>query len=119
MQTAPKNLHNKILGRQGEDLAAKYLKKHGYKIVERNFKTPFGEADLIARKGETYCFVEVKTRSGDGFGAPAEAVDARKQERYHKIAQYYCAMLHREIDCRFDVASIEGGALEYFEGAFI
>ena len=119
MQTSPKNLHNKILGRQGEDLAVKYLKNHGYKILERNFKTPFGEADIIALKKDFYCFVEVKTRCGDGFGAPSEAVDRKKQDRYRKIALSYCNMLGREVNCRFDIASIENGELEYFEGAYI
>ncbi len=119
MQASPKDLHNKILGRQGEDLTVKYLKKRGYKILERNFKTPFGEADIIARKKDTYCFVEVKTRSSGAFGAPYEAVNAAKQERYRRIAQYYCAMLGDEPDCRYDVAAIEGGDLEYFENAYI
>lgn len=119
MQNSPKDLHKKILGRQGEELTVKYLKKHGYKIEERNFMTPFGEADIIARKGETYCFVEVKTRLGDEYGLPSEAVDFRKRERYRKIALYFCTMIGREADCRFDVAQILDGELEYFESAYI
>ena len=119
MQDSPKDLRRKILGRQGEELTVKYLKKHGYQIIEQNFRTPFGEADIIARKGEIYCFVEVKTRSSDGYGAPYEAVDGRKQEKYRKIALYYCNMLREEVSCRFDVASIVNGELEYFENAYI
>ena len=119
MQNTPKDLHRKILGRKGEDLAVEYLKKHKYKILERNFKTPFGEADVIALKGDTYCFIEVKTRTSDVCGEPFEAVDFRKQERYRKIAWHYCGMLKKEVPCRFDVVSILDGVLTYYENAFI
>ena len=119
MQNSPKDLRKKILGRRGEDLTKKYLEKRGYKIVERNFSTPFGEADIIAEKGGILCFVEVKTRSGDGFGKPFEAVDARKQERYRKIAAFYLAGVYKEErECRFDVSSVENGKIEYIEDAF-
>ena len=62
------------LGDHGEDLAAAALKKQGYKILERNYVTPLGEIDLIARQGKTVVFVEVKTRKSDRFGSPQEAV---------------------------------------------
>ncbi len=119
MQNSQKDLRKKLLGRKGEDLTAAYLKKHGYKILERNYETPFGEADIIALKDGVYCFIEVKTRESDAFGLPSEAVDARKRERYRKIAWSYCNLLRREVSCRFDVASIKNGELEYFENAFI
>lgn len=119
MQNSPKDLRKKILGRKGEDLACKYLKKHGYQIIERNFVSPFGEADIIALKDDTYCFVEVKTRESDSFGLPSEAVNKAKQHRYHKIAEYFCMVMREEVPIRFDVASIYEGRLEYFEGAFI
>ena len=119
MQNSPQDFRKKLLGRQGEELTARYLKKHGYKILERNFSTPFGEADLIALKKGTYCFVEVKTRTKEEYGLPSEAVDARKRERYRKIAWFYCNMPREEVPCRFDVASVLDGLLEYFEGAFI
>ena len=107
------------MGRKGEDAVCKYLKKQKYKILHRNFETPFGEADIIARKGETYCFIEVKTRSDDVHGLPSEAVDREKQRRCRMIANYYCTILREEVPCRFDVASICDGELEYFEGAYI
>lgn len=119
MQHSPKDLRNKILGRKGEDAVCKYLKKHGYKILERNYVTPFGEADIIAFKGDTYCFVEVKTRTDDSFGLPSEAVDRAKRERYRKIALHYCMKRNEEVPVRFDVASVLNGAIEYFEGAYI
>ena len=118
MQNSPKDLRKKILGRQGELLAVHYLKKHGYKIVMQNYKTPFGEADIVAEKDGVTSFVEVKTRSSDKFGRAAEAITPDKQRRYRQIAAYYCATLHTEVAVRFDVASIDDGRLEYFENAF-
>ena len=119
MQNSPKDLRNKILGRKGEDAACRYLKKHGYKIIERNFVTPFGEADIIAYKDGTYCFVEVKTRESDGFGLPSEAVNEAKRRRYRRIAEYFCMIMREEVSVRFDVASVYKTNLEYFEGAYI
>ena len=118
MYDSPQDFRRKVLGRKAENDTAKYLKKHGYKIIERNFKTPFGEADIIAFKDGYYCFVEVKARESDAFGLPAEAVDQRKRERYRKIANYFCMMKRQEVPCRFDVASIYEGGLEYFENAY-
>ncbi|MDE7296606.1 MAG: YraN family protein [Clostridia bacterium] len=119
MQNSPQDLRRKILGRKGEDAACQYLKKHGYKILKRNYKTPFGEADIIAKKDDTYCFVEVKARATDAFGLPTEAVDREKQRRYRMMAKYFCSVLREEVPIRFDVASIYEGEIEYFEGAFI
>ena len=107
------------MGRQGEDAVCKYLKKHKYKIIARNFETPFGEADIVAKQGDTYCFIEVKTRESDVYGLPAEAVDRAKKERYRKIAQYFCTIQRKEVPCRFDVAAIYHGGLDYFENAFV
>ena len=120
MQNSPKDLRKKILGRQGEDLTCKYLKKRGYKILERNYVTPFGEADIVAKSRDGYtCFVEVKARSSDAYGLPSEAVDYRKQNRYRQIALYYVATVGKEIPVRFDVASVLGDEIDYFEHAFI
>ena len=73
----------------------------------------------MARKGDTYCFVEVKTRTSDEHGLPAEAVDFKKRDRYRKIAWSYCGRLGKEVPCRFDIASVLGDEIEYFENAFI
>lgn len=107
------------MGRTGEQAVCKYLKKKGYKILETNYKTPFGEADIIAFKEGIYCFVEVKTREGDAFGLPSEAVDERKRARYRKIAWCYCKSKKEELYCRFDVASVYQKEIEYFENAYI
>ncbi len=120
MQDPPKDLRKKILGRKGEDLTCRYLKKRRYKILKRNYKTPFGEADIIAMSPDGYtCFVEVKTRETDAFGLPAEAVTREKQVRYRKMAAFWCGLKREEVPVRFDVASISEGELEYFENAFI
>ena len=120
MQNSPQDLRKKILGRTGEQLTCKYLKKHGYKILKKNYKTPFGEADIVALSKDGYtCFVEVKSRESDSFGLPSEAVTRAKQQRYRMIAKSYCNMLREEGPIRFDVASIYRGEIEYIENAFI
>ena len=70
--------HNQILGNQGEELAANFLKKNKYKIINRNYRTPYGEIDIIARKNKLIVFVEVKTRSTTYFGSGLEAITRKK-----------------------------------------
>ena len=78
-----------VLGRLGEDLAAAFLQAQGYEIVRRNYRCPYGEIDLIVRKETTISFVEVKTRTGDGYGSPGEAVGRRKREKMKVTARYF------------------------------
>jgi putative endonuclease len=101
---------SKILGRTGEDRAAKHLAKLGYRVLERNYNTKQGEIDLIALDRDTIVFVEVKTRTSDAYGAPELAVDQRKQGRMVKAALGYLKQkkLH-QMACRFDVVAISGG----------
>ncbi len=95
------------LGDAGEDLAAAALKKQGYKILERNYATPLGEIDLIARQGKTYVFIEVKTRKNERFGAPQEAVHSAKQARLRRLADYYLKQKRLgEVPVRFDVVGV-------------
>src|SRR5512147_2803974 len=104
------SLLSKLLGRSGEDLAAKRLEKLGYRVLERNYSTKQGEIDLIALDRDTIVFVEVKTRTNDAYGAPELAVDLRKQSRMVKAALGYLKQkkLH-QMSCRFDVVAISGG----------
>ena len=88
-------------------------------MIARNYKTPYGEADIVAFKDGYYCFVEVKARESDVYGLPTEAVDERKRERYRKIALYFCSAKRTEVPVRFDIASVFEGGLEYFENAYI
>ncbi|RJQ41478.1 MAG: YraN family protein [Nitrospiraceae bacterium] len=96
----------KQFGSKGEDLAAEFLKAQGYRIIERNYKTPIGELDIIAKDGETLVFVEVKTRSSNAFGYPFEAVDARKKHKLKNLALFYMKALKKNCAARFDVISI-------------
>lgn len=98
------------LGRQGEELAARYLERRGCTILARNHRTPLGELDLIARDRAHLLFVEVKTRRSAAFGAPAEAVDARKQRQIVRAAQWYLASCrHPDLQPRFDVIAVIAG----------
>ena len=81
MPHTPQDVYKKILGKKGEKLAENYLKKQGYLLIKRNYTTPFGEADLLMQKGENIVFVEVKTRTADGYGTPAESVTKQKRQR--------------------------------------
>jgi len=111
------------LGDVGEDLAAAALKKQGYKILARNCVTPLGEIDLIARQGKTYVFIEVKTRRGERFGAPQEAVHPAKQQKLRRLADYYLKQKRlEEVAMRFDVVAIiigeDGPQVEIIKNAF-
>ena len=100
----------RLLGIKGEDLAVKFLKKKGYRIRSRNYKTPLGEIDIVAEDGETLVFVEVKTRADNSFGLPFEAVDYRKREKLKKVALYYLKnCCKKDLPSRFDVLSIQAG----------
>lgn len=97
----------RTLGRAGEDLALATLKRHGYKILERNYTTPLGEIDLIARHQGMLVFVEIKTRQSQAFGTAREAVSVGKQARLRRIAQYYLNQQRgRGQKVRFDVVAI-------------
>ncbi|MGI6285102.1 YraN family protein [Neomoorella humiferrea] len=94
-------------GLQGEAAAAAFLENMGYRILERNFRCPLGEIDIIAADGEEIVFVEVRTRSTNAFGTPQESVDRRKQTRLRRLAAYY--LNGRGLSghpCRFDVAAV-------------
>lgn len=94
-------------GRMGEEAAARFLEQRGWRILARNVRRRFGEIDIVALQGATVVFVEVKTRSSLRFGAPAEAVDARKRRRLSKTALDYLTREHLlGAPARFDVASV-------------
>lgn len=95
------------LGARGEAAAVKALRRAGYKILDRNYHTRWGELDIVAEQRRVVAFVEVKTRTDERFGAPAEAVTPRKQTRLHRAAQLY--LQDRGLTdrlCRFDVVSV-------------
>jgi putative endonuclease len=96
----------KTLGSKGEDLAIKFLKKQGYTILKRNYKTSLGEVDIIAREGDTLVFIEVKTRTDLSFGYPFESVNERKKHKLKNLALLYMKQQGKEVSVRFDVLSI-------------
>ena len=95
----------KEIGDFGEKVASMYLKKKGYTILKNNFRSRFGEIDIIARDSDgTYVFVEVKTRRNTLYGRPSEYVDYRKQNKIRKTAMYYTHS--DDVDMRFDIIEI-------------
>jgi putative endonuclease len=107
------------LGRWGEDLAAAHYRRRDFEILDRNWRCPQGELDLVVRAGRLVVFCEVKTRRSSAFGAAAEAVDHRKQVRLRRLAAAWLAAHDvRGVDVRFDVAAIDGVRLSVLEGAF-
>ena len=98
---------NKLFGDRGERAAAKFLKRQGYRIVQRNYSTPWGEIDLVALDGNTIVFVEVKTRASLIAGRPEEAVTLEKQKTLTRMALSYLKK-YKLLECpaRFDVVAI-------------
>lgn len=118
-----RNLSRKRVGDRGERLALEYLAGKGYSLVERNYRTRFGEIDLILRSGATLVFVEVKLRRGSGFGDPLESVTPRKQATIRSLAEGYIADLEPDFeDVRFDVVGIletaDGREIQHIQNAF-
>jgi putative endonuclease len=109
-----------LLGASGEDAAARWYERAGYDVIGRNWRCPEGELDLVLRRGRLVVFCEVKTRSSDRFGSPAEAVTYRKQARLRRLAARWlasrAATSHWAV--RFDVAAVRGNAVEVIEDAF-
>lgn len=94
-------------GKESEALAARHLKKNGYKILERNYRTKLGEIDIIARDRDTLVFVEVKAKRSDRFGSPKEAVTFKKQQKISRIALLYLNETNQNnAKARFDVVAI-------------
>ena len=112
-------LARRALGASGEAAVAAWYSARGYEVVERNWRCRAGELDLIVRRGRTFVFCEVKTRTSDAFGAPVEAVTRDKQVRLrHLAARWLEESPLRPTEIRFDVASVLAGEIEVLEGAF-
>lgn len=113
-------------GRRGEEIARKWVEKHlRMKILEVNFRSPWGEVDLVGRDGESFVFIEVKTRFGIALGLPEEAVGTKKQEKIRKVAEFYLLKNGYHPDetlVRFDVVAIQmekdKPKITYYRGAF-
>lgn len=112
-------MNNRAIGTVGENTAAELLMLKGYRIIKRNYRCPMGEIDIIAGRGGSVCFAEVKTRQSDRYGRPCEAVDGRKQSHMRKAAQCYLREAESKgfvpLDITFDVIEV---SLEHIENAF-
>lgn len=106
-----KNTARQSLGRTGERLAAEALLRRGDRVLERNFRCCYGEIDLVAEDEEDLIFVEVKTRRGQAFGPPEEAITRRKQRTIIQVASYYLDVRNcPERSWRVDVVAVQMSA---------
>jgi len=98
----------RALGQLGEELAVRHLQQLGYVILERNYRCPSGEVDIIARDHERLAFVEVRARRGTSFGTPEESVTRRKQMRLVTVARNYLQEQgYADVDWGIDVVAVE------------
>ncbi len=96
------------IGNKGEDLASEFLKKQGYKILERNYRIRGGEIDIVGRDGETLVFIEVKTRYSHEYGLPNESVTAWKIRYLLKTARFYIQKINwGDREYRIDFVGID------------
>ncbi len=108
------------VGSRYEEMAARYLQLNGYAVLEKNFRCPFGEIDIIAAVDRCIVFAEVKYRADSGSGAPEEAVSKWKMKKISRVADYY-RMQKQLLDgysCRFDVIAVEGDEFRHHVNAF-
>ena len=109
-----------VRGREAEALAARFLEKHGVKIIERNFRVRGGEIDLICRADKILVFVEVRLRSRSDFGGAAASITASKRQRLILAARHYLLRVPNT-DCRFDcilLDRLDEAAVEWLQNAF-
>ncbi len=111
------------LGKRGERIAERHLRRKGYRILERNFRGAGAEIDLVAMDGPTLVFVEVKTRRTEIAGTPQEAIDSNKQSHLRRAGEIYAQSRHvQDRPMRFDVVAIvadrRGRRLELLKDAF-
>ncbi len=116
-------MQKKELGKKGEEIAIRFLKKKGYRILERNYVCKMGEMDIVAREKDTLAFIEVKTRTTTAFGPPQLAVNLTKQMQLSKVALYFLKEKKLEdVKARFDVVAIllrsRGEEIELIKDAF-
>ncbi len=115
---------SQTLGFLGEELAGHYLTRRGYKVLLKNYESPLGEIDLIAKEKGALVFIEVKTRSSLSAGSPLDSVTFHKRAQLTKCAKYYMKRYGiKDVPCRFDVVSVlippgEEPRIELIENAF-
>lgn len=105
-------------GAQAEQHAARYLQQQGLKPVAQNYRSRFGEIDLIMQDGATLVFVEVRLRRSANFGGAAASIDVHKQQRIIRTAQQYLAGLAHIPPCRFDAVLMDDSGVQWLRNAF-
>lgn len=114
-----RDLANQARGRWGEEQAARWYRRHGYEVLDRNWRCAAGELDLVVTIDHVVVFVEVKARASAAFGGAPAAVDHRKQRQVRMVAMRWLdEHTDRRGVLRFDVVAVTGTALEVFESAF-
>jgi len=102
-----KDIRKIAMGKEGEKIAADFLKKNGYRIMEVNYRCPIGEIDIVARDKNVLVFVEVKTRKSSALGYPEQAVGVKKQKKMSQLALWYLQeKKSQDVSARFDVVAI-------------
>lgn len=114
-------MNNREIGLYGENIAKEYLNNNGFNVVEMNYRTKLGEIDIIAKDKENIVFVEVKSRKNLNYGYPAEAVNAKKQNKITSVANFYLLTnnLYKK-KVRFDVIEVylKDNSINHIENAF-
>ena len=110
-------------GKQGEDLAVAHLAENGYRILQRNYRSVFGEIDIVAEEGDTLVFVEVKSRRSEAYGDPQLAVGSKKQRKISRVAMSYLSEKGwNRRPARFDIVAVKlrpsGNLIELIRNAF-
>jgi len=116
-------INKRQLGKKGEEIALRQIRRLGLKCIEKNFRCPLGEIDIIARDKDCIVFLEVRTRRGVGTGIIKESIDKRKRRKLSSLALYYMKKENfRDLSARFDVMVIsigdKGFDMEYIKDAF-
>lgn len=113
-------MNKRSVGNIYEDKAVSFLRANGVKVIERNFRSRYGEIDIVGHDGDYYIFFEVKYRKTGTAGNPVEAVNARKQYRISRVADYF--RVYRKLkdndNVRFDVIAILDKEIKWYKNAF-
>jgi putative endonuclease len=118
-RSTPPDLSNRARGQWGEDLAVRHYLRSGYEVLDRNWRSPTGELDLVLFDGSTYVFSEVKARRTADFGPASAAVTVTKQRRIRQLAvEWLRAHDVHAHSIRFDVVAITGTELDHITDAF-
>lgn len=106
------------IGREAEDRALGFLEQKGLRLIERNYRSRFGEIDLIMREGSTIVFIEVRYRRSKAFGGASHSVTSAKQQRLLATAEQFLQQHAPQLPARMDVLALEGNEIEWIKNAF-